>query len=347
MSFPKVYIIVLNYQTWQDTIECIETLLKLQYSNYQIIVVDNASPNGSIDFIKQWAEGTVVLENNSKIFNELVIPFTQKPISYTFLEEKDLYKSTTDRIIIIQSGKNNGYAAGNNIAFKYILDKNDYEYAWVLNNDTAIEPLALYHLVEKAEYNKKNRIKVGLLGSKIMFYNQPNIIQCAGGAKYYKWLSHDVQIGNMQIDKGQFDNENLKLDFIVGACTFFTKAFIEDVGIFTEDYFLYFEEIDLAARARNKKWGFGYVFQSKVYHKEGATTGGGTLIGNKKRSDFSEFYHFKSRVLYNRKHGNIIDKFFVNIGFLTVILSRLIKGEWQKAWLRFKIWCNPYKAKYN
>jgi GT2 family glycosyltransferase len=51
MTYPKVYIILLNYNGWADTIECLESVLRNDYPNYQVIVVDNNSiiRQGKID----------------------------------------------------------------------------------------------------------------------------------------------------------------------------------------------------------------------------------------------------------------------------------------------------------
>jgi len=57
MSYSKVAIIILNYNGWKDTIECLESVLRNDYPNYQVIVVDNGSPNNSMKYIKAWAEG--------------------------------------------------------------------------------------------------------------------------------------------------------------------------------------------------------------------------------------------------------------------------------------------------
>ena len=56
-NWPKVAIIILNYNNWQDTIECLESVLRNDYPNYQVIVIDNGSPNNSIEYIKEWAKG--------------------------------------------------------------------------------------------------------------------------------------------------------------------------------------------------------------------------------------------------------------------------------------------------
>jgi GT2 family glycosyltransferase len=53
---PKVYIILFNFNNWQDTLECLESLLKIDYSNYHIIIVDNASTDNSVEYIRQRAD---------------------------------------------------------------------------------------------------------------------------------------------------------------------------------------------------------------------------------------------------------------------------------------------------
>jgi len=57
-SWPKVAIIILNWNGWRDTIECLESLQHITYPNYQIIVVDNGSTNNSIE---RWIGKEIVL----------------------------------------------------------------------------------------------------------------------------------------------------------------------------------------------------------------------------------------------------------------------------------------------
>ena len=54
-EWPKVFIIILNWNGWKDTIECLESVFRNTYPNYQVIVVDNGSTNGSMEKIKVWA----------------------------------------------------------------------------------------------------------------------------------------------------------------------------------------------------------------------------------------------------------------------------------------------------
>ena len=86
MKYSKVYIIILNYNGWADTIECLESVLKNDYPNYQVIVVDNNSPNNSMEYIKAWAEGKLdVWVKPAHPLRHLSFPLVKKPIPICLL----------------------------------------------------------------------------------------------------------------------------------------------------------------------------------------------------------------------------------------------------------------------
>lgn len=62
----RVFILVLNYNGWRDTVECLESVQRLTYPDYRIVVIDNGSTDGSVEKIKAWAAGELSVE--SKFF---------------------------------------------------------------------------------------------------------------------------------------------------------------------------------------------------------------------------------------------------------------------------------------
>lgn len=111
---PKVSIITINYNGIKDTIECLESLKKILYPNYEVFVVDNASNN---------REGEKLKNKFGKYIN------------------------------LIQSNKNLGFAGGNNLAFDYIFENSDSKYVLLINNDMIVNPSFLNYLVESIERN--------------------------------------------------------------------------------------------------------------------------------------------------------------------------------------------------
>ncbi len=273
---PSVCIILVNYRTWEDTVECIESILKNNYSNYQIVVVENGSEDGSWDHFMKWTRGSLsfgVLPNN-KLFR-LSHPPSVKPLLYhrTTVEESDhLRLGPNDKvtpILYIKSEHNLGFAGGNNVGLRYSL-YNEFDYAWLLNNDTVIEPDALTELVTYCKEVKEK--KIGIVGSKLMMYHKPEIMQGIG-AVFNKYSGKSRIIGAQQKDEGQFDGVEIKCNYVIGASMFVSHPFLMQVGLMSEEYFLYNEENDWSARAKMKGWDVGVAVKSKIYHKQGASTG--------------------------------------------------------------------------
>ena len=160
----KVYIILVNYNNYTDTIECLESLLKSSYLNYQIFVVDNSSDSSSIDNLSNWITNNNYKDINTN-FQNLVFPLEHKPIHHTIVSENEfntkgeLYE---EKITIIHA-KNNGFAAANNIVLRYILNNGaNSSFIWLLNNDTVIEKSTLYNLVA---FYQNNANKLYLAGA--------------------------------------------------------------------------------------------------------------------------------------------------------------------------------------
>ncbi|TFE00022.1 glycosyltransferase family 2 protein [Jeotgalibacillus sp. R-1-5s-1] len=142
MSDPSVAIILLNWNAYHDTVDCLRSLENLNYRNFHVFVVDNDSKDQSWERLKA--------DEISGVFN---LPLT-----------------------MIQSGKNMGCAGGNNIGFKAAYEKG-YQYLWMLNNDTIADPDSLQKLVEEMQSDRQ----IGIVGSKIINMNN-NLVWFAGGS---------------------------------------------------------------------------------------------------------------------------------------------------------------------
>lgn len=246
-----------------------------------------------------------------------------------------------EKLILIHTNTNLGFAGGNNVALRYILKKGDADYVWLLNNDTVVEPNSLSLMVSCNSCVTEKPI--GITGCKIRYYNHPEVIQCIAGSYYNKWLGYSKQIGNHRIDKGQFDTKHLHPDLIIGASMLISAAFLKSVGLLNEEYFLYFEEQDWAERANTHGFLLSYSSQAVVYHKEGATIGGGQRSGN---SRFSDFYFTRSKLLFTKRYFNRWTLLSVKISLLLTMINRLRRGQFDRILMIMKIIINPRDSQF-
>lgn len=275
---PKVCIVLVNYKTWKDTVECMESIMKSDYSNYQIVVVENGSGDDSWQNLLKWTRGemTHTAEPSNPLY-KLSFPPAQKPILYfrSHAGESDTLRLGPMEgimpVLYIKSEMNLGFAGGNNTGIRYALNSG-FDYVWLLNNDTVIEKDAISELVRFAEEKSSKGKKLGIIGSKLMVYDKPQKMQGVG-AVFNKYSGKSKIIGAQEVDQGQYDNTDIQCNYVIGASMFVSKQFLLDVGLMSEEYFLYNEENDWSARARLKGWDVGVAVKSKVYHKQGASTG--------------------------------------------------------------------------
>ncbi|MGD1108396.1 MAG: glycosyltransferase family 2 protein [Terracidiphilus sp.] len=297
---PKVYIIVLNWNGWRDTIECLESVLRLDYDHFRVMVCDNASEDDSLDRIADWAGGSLAAGCSNPALQRLTFPPYPKPISFLRIGQGDRVslESRSEMLFLVQTGANLGFAGGNNVGLRLALGGGDLDYAWLLNNDTVVEPGALSSLVAAMQM----RPDVGLCGSTLLYYHSPRTVQALGGSIYNRWTARVGHIGlGLDIDDAPPHHVvECRMKYVVGASMFVRNSFLEQIGLLDERYFLYFEEIDWAKRAKGL-FGLAYCPGSIVYHKEGASIGTSDLKG-KQRSELSERFASRNRVLFTRIH---------------------------------------------
>ena len=220
--WPKVSIVILNWNGLNDTAECLESLKKITYPNYNIIVVDNGSIGN---------------------------------------DAEELKTRFSDYIDLIKNDRNSGFAGGTNVGINYALGKLQPDYILSLNNDTAVEPQFLDRLVEAMERDHS----IGISCPKICFYDFPNHIQTMGNILNIK-RGQETPIGTGEDDQGQYDNLH-DIDFI-GPCFLIRTDVIQNVGLFDEDFFCYWEDVDYCFRIRKAGYRIVCTSKAKIWHKK-------------------------------------------------------------------------------
>lgn len=289
---PAVAIIILNWNAWADTIECLESLARLDYPNFHIFVCDNASTDASLDRLRQWARGELCILPAGPDFAEYVTP-----PSFQTQAAASAEPATSSRLTVIENPSNLGFAAGNNAGLRQAMAQG-FDFFWVLNADTVVEPDALTHLVSRLEADEG----AGLCGSLLCYYEDRNVIQEAGGCASYPLIGLSRRLAADKQRSEDFDWRALeaKLGYISGASCLVSRDFLETVGLMSEAYFLYCEEIDWATRAKGK-FSLALAERSIVYHKKGLSTGSKTH--GRARSPSSSYYLWRARRRYSQKYA--------------------------------------------
>lgn len=211
----RVSIIIVNWNGKRFLSECLDGLRQQAYKEFSVVLVDNGSDDGSIDFVKH----------------------------------------NYPEVVTIGLPKNVGFSAANNYALKTIQT----EYVALLNNDAVPDPLWLKSLVEALEYHPE----AGSAASKILFYYNPKIIDRAGDA-YTR-----AGAGSLR-GRGESAGNFNKREWIFGACAgaaLYRTLMLKDIGLFDEDFFLLYEDVDLSFRAQLKGYRCLFVPEAVVYHK--------------------------------------------------------------------------------
>ena len=236
MSQPKVSIITLNWNGLEDTIECLESLKKINYTNYEVIVVDNGS------------EG-----NDAQV-----------------LEER-----FGDYIHLIKNDRNYGPAGGYNIAMRYFLDNSNSDYLVLLDNDTVVDPEFLTEMVKVVEadpaigiasamiYHYDEPDRLHLIGDKIDLWKMDTALTLG----LIIGVIRRKILRRKDIYRGQYDSIKA-VEHIAFWCALFKRRSVESIGLLTEDKEIYlFESIDYFIRAREAGCKVVYVPRAKVWHK--------------------------------------------------------------------------------
>lgn len=271
----KASVIILNYNGWKDTVFCLETLGRLQITNYklQIIIVDNASEDKSVKKIKKWISS---LENFPPV--ELV-----------------------------ELRKNLGFSGGSNIGIRFALeDKSDY--ILLLNNDTLVDSEFLKRLVKTANSDKE----IGIVAPKIYFARgyefyaerykeneKGRVFWYAGGEIDWKNMYAEHR-GVDEVDKGQY-NRRQETDFASGCCMLIKREVIENIGFLDEQLYLYLEDVDFCLRARQAGYKIVYEPRAVIWHKNASSSG-------KPGSKLHQYYQTRNKLIVGIRYASFRTK---------------------------------------
>lgn len=305
----SVVVVLVNYCGFDDTKACMESIL----SSYDV------SP-----FL-------VIVDNNSK-------------------DKENLEKLSegNNNLHIIYNTENVGFGRANNIGINWAKKHINFEYLFLLNNDTLIEPNTILHLIEP--FSKDPQI--GITTGKILYEGNKDIVWYGGGEINYQrgW----PRITDYNI-KPTVMGANLSkhVDFVSGCAMMFSKNSIDIIKGFDKDLFMYSEDLELSMRAKKEKLHCWYVSNAIIYHKvQGSFSKKGTAGFNKSNPNLPFlFYHMKkNQWIVMQKHMKIGDFIVFNCLYWCELFYRmLIFISWGRLDLiktSFKIWFDILKYRF-
>lgn len=281
----RVVIVVLNWNGRDDTLACLQSLRAVVRDGVEVVVVDNGSSDDSVAAIRR--------------------------------AHPDL--------ALIETGRNLGYAGGNNVGIEYALDRGA-DWVLVLNNDTVCASDLIDCLLAAAARNPG----AGMFCPRIFYMEDPKRVwfdaaRWNPGSLYFAFPGKDRL-------ESELAAEDHVSDYACGAALFVRAEVIRQIGAFDPRYFLVWEEADWCYRAREKGWSSVVVPTAKVWHKVGASFGS-------EESPLRAYFSSRNRLVWLFRHGAFSARVrAVAAAALTVVPRWHVMSDAKVPWLKRVLW---------
>jgi GT2 family glycosyltransferase len=288
MSYQNdVSIILVNYNTKEITTSCIRSIFQnTKGIKFEIIVVDNNSSDGSVEYLKREFNG---------------------------------------KIKLVESNVNLGFGGGANVGIKESTGK----YVLLLNTDTVILDNTIKNMFDFMEGEENKDVAViGVVlidenGNALQSYGEflpfkVGINEFIFKAFLPKKLNRAI-LKNEKVEEfktGLFQNKRfVEVDYIIGADMFIRKDVIDEVGVFDERFFMYFEEADLQLRMKKRGYKIGLIKDGTIIHLESKSF----KVSNNKRT-----MKMVSFLRYLRKNFLIVYTFYKPFSLVYALMKLFV-----------------------
>ncbi len=258
---PALAVVILNYNRADLLVDCLESIYATSTRcTLAVWVVDNASSDASVTVVR-----------------------TRFP-----------------QVHLIVSPWNGGFAYGNNLALREIIQQPDApDYVLLLNNDTVVPPGALDGLVDYLEAHAD----VGVVGPKLILADGSLDLACRRSfptpeVAFYRMMG----LAHLFPQSRRFGRYNLSyldpnietdVDSVVGACMLLRTSIIREVGLLDEQFFMYGEDLDWAYRIKQYGWRIVYYPEVQVLHYKRAASTRRAVPSIRAFYDAMRIFHYK------------------------------------------------------
>ncbi|MCA8922338.1 MAG: glycosyltransferase family 2 protein [Planctomycetes bacterium] len=236
----RLLIVIVNYRTAELTLQALEAALpQLEAIGGEAVVVENASGDAA------QLEAAI----------------------------RERWSGRPVRLVV--APRNGGFGYGNNLAIRPALESDDPpDYVYLLNPDAYPDPGALQALLDYMDSHPL----VGIAGTYVHFPDGSERRSMFRFPTVLGELCHGLRVGfvdrllHRHVAAPPVPQENCQAQVVSGASMILRREVLEEVGLFDEGFFLYYEETDLCLRAARAGWHIHYVRDSSVGHVGGAAT---------------------------------------------------------------------------
>jgi hypothetical protein len=267
-SYPLVAISILNWNGWQDSLECLESVRRLDYPNYLTVVVDNGSSDDSLDRIRAWAKETLPDQTAFVQYRREMALAGGDPNSEVRLDAA----KPPNRFVLIRNEDNLGFPGGNNVSIHYALTrKQAADFVFLLNNDASVSPQCLNVLVAAALQANAGIAEAAIYGEGALAPDAP-----------FQPAPWQVKLEKLFGNKlGPYISEDNFCDVIVarGAAVLLWSKLLRKLFLCKKEYlheafFLYRDDDGISVRATELGFRCVRAHNANVWHKGGKSCGG-------------------------------------------------------------------------
>ena len=309
----KASVVIVNFQTPQLTIDCLNTLDGMYSSigQFETFLVDNNSGDDSVKALDSWINNSIFI----------------------------------GQIQLVAHTANNGFSSGNNIG----INASSSEFVLLLNSDTIVRPGSVELLIKTLQENPQ----MGMASPRLEWPDGSPQESCFRFHRPINELIRSAATGPVTSLLKQYEvplrvsNEISFPEWTSFACVLIRRKVFEDIGLLDEEFFMYFEDVDFCKRAREAGWQIIHNPNAHVVHLRGGSSPVKSQAAKKKRLPR---YFYESRTRYYHKHFGRFGLFRANIywhlGWLVAMGRKLLSSNYQsniceKQWR--DIWTNFLK----
>jgi hypothetical protein len=280
--YPHVAIVLLNWNGWRDTIDCMGSLAAITYPCWDVVVVDNKSRDDSVERLENWAREAILCGRYQRCDRIAVVD----PLYSSALSRSTSREPHTRSIALLENDTNAGFSRGNNVGVRWAL-ANGADYVLLLNNDTTVHPEFLNRMIVAAERDDHVAVVVPMM----YYYDRPDTVWYGGADLPRFGATAKVRHLNERVPAPERLPDS-DVQFVTGACMLVKASAFRRHGLLDEDFFFGGEDYEFSQRLARAGGRLLHVPSAVVWHKVG---------GARSLDDRFVYGGYKAQVLYRRK----------------------------------------------